>query len=77
MHEIAKTLGEEKAEKDLFNILDSILKDPNDEVKYGAISHLAEFMKIFDSQKRENFLDVFLILQKDPKKWRIRELIAR
>jgi len=49
----------------------------DDEVKYGAISHLAEFMKIFDSQKRENFLDVFLILQKDPKKWRIRELIAR
>ncbi|EAR99442.2 protein phosphatase 4 regulatory subunit 1, putative (macronuclear) [Tetrahymena thermophila SB210] len=77
LHEIALILGQEKAEKDLFNVLDQILKDPNDEVKYGAISHLAQFMKVFDSQKRENFLDVFLILQKDPKKWRIRELIAK
>ncbi|EGR27934.1 protein phosphatase 4 regulatory subunit 1, putative [Ichthyophthirius multifiliis] len=77
LHIIANIIGQEKAENDLFSVLDQILKDPNDEVKYGAIQHLAEFMHVFDSQKRENFLDVFLILQKDPKKWRIRELIAR
>lgn len=48
-----------------------------DEVKYGAIENLANFIQVFDTEKRENLLDVFLILQKDPKKWRIRELIAQ
>lgn len=32
---------------------------------------------MFESRKRDNFVDVFLILQKDPKKWRIRELLAK
>jgi len=76
LHEIAKIIGEERAEKDLVVVLERFLKDTNDEIKYGAIQNLAFFLKVFRMEKRENMVDIFLDLQKDPKKWRIRELIA-
>lgn len=77
LHEIAKIIGEERAEKELLSVLESFLRDPNDEIKYGAIQNLALFLKVFKPEKRENMIDIFLELQKDQKKWRIRELIAR
>jgi len=76
LHEIAKIIGEERAERDLVVVLERFLKDTNDEIKYGAIQNLAFFLKVFRMEKRENMVDIFLDLQKDPKKWRIRELIA-
>lgn len=59
---MAKACGPRFAEKDLVAVLDQFLKDPTDEVKYSAISHLWEFIKIFDEEKRENLLDVVLII---------------
>ena len=38
---------------------------------------MAFFLKVFRMEKRENMADIFLDLQKDPKKWRIRQLIAK
>lgn len=77
LHEIAKIIGEEHTEKDLLSALESFLKDPNDEIKYGALQSLALFLQVFSVEKRENMVDIFVQLQKDQKKWRIRELIAR
>ncbi|CAD8051234.1 unnamed protein product [Paramecium sonneborni] len=74
---IANSCGPRNAEKDLVIILDSFLKDLNDEVKYAAAKNLWEFIKIFDEEKRDNLLDVVLIIQRDQKKWRIRHLIAK
>jgi serine/threonine-protein phosphatase 4 regulatory subunit 1 len=48
----------------------------DDEIKLGAIQHLSEIIQILDEQKREELIDLFLILQKDQKKWRIRESIS-
>lgn len=42
----------------------------------GAIQHLSEIMQVLDEQKREELIDLFLALQKDQKKWRVRESIA-
>jgi serine/threonine-protein phosphatase 4 regulatory subunit 1 len=77
LHELASMIGEEKADTELFPVLKSLLKDQNDDVRYGVIKNLALFMKVFNPEKRENMVDMFLELQKDQKKWRVRELIAR
>lgn len=61
-HEIAKIVGVKHAEKDLILILDCFLKELNDEVKLGATVNLWEFIKIFDEEKRDNLLDIFLII---------------
>ena len=49
----------------MFSVLESMLKDQYDGVKYGVISHLAEFLEIFDHGKREDLVDIFLNLQRD------------
>jgi serine/threonine-protein phosphatase 4 regulatory subunit 1 len=56
----------------MFTALDNILKDNSDLLKLTAISHLSEFVELFEKTTRENLIDVFLVLQKDPKKWRVR-----
>lgn len=60
----------------MFSALDTILKDKSDHLKLDAINYLSDFVKIFDTVTRENLIDVFLVLQKDPKKWRVRYSIA-
>ena len=62
LHIIAKSCGARNAEKDLVIVLDSFLKDLNEEVKYAAVRNLWEFIKIFDDEKRDNLLDVVLII---------------
>ena len=59
---MAKILGPARAEKELIPVLDAILKDFNDEVKQGAIKNLWQFINVFEKNKRDNLLDVFLIL---------------
>eukprot|EP01016_Furgasonia_blochmanni_P039261 TRINITY_DN4857_c0_g1_i7.p1 TRINITY_DN4857_c0_g1~~TRINITY_DN4857_c0_g1_i7.p1 ORF type:complete len:419 (-),score=52.76 TRINITY_DN4857_c0_g1_i7:93-1310(-) len=49
----------------------------DDEIKHGAIRNLASFLKVFDEERREHYVELFVQLQKDQKKWRIRELIAK
>ena len=60
----------------MFSALDTILKDRSDSLKLNAIDHLSDFVKLFDTTTRQNLIDVFLVLQKDPKKWRVRYSIA-
>lgn len=76
LHEIGRIIGPELSKEHLFPCLDHILKDGCDELKLGSISHLTEFVEIFNSEIRENLIDVFLVLQRDPRKWRIRQSIA-
>jgi len=76
LHEIGRIIGPELSKEHLFPCLDNILKDGCDELKLGSISHLTEFVEIFNSEIRENLIDVFLVLQRDPRKWRIRQSIA-
>ena len=77
LHELAHILGPQRSEKELLSVLDLILKDANDEIKFGMIQNLWKFIRVFEQERRENLLDVFVLLQRDQKKWRIRELIAR
>jgi serine/threonine-protein phosphatase 4 regulatory subunit 1 len=63
LHEIARIIGPERSEKDLIGILENILKDQDDEVKYGAIKNLSNFLTVFEHEKRDNLIDVFLQLQ--------------
>ena len=76
LHEIGKIIGADQTKQYLFPCLDNILKDGSDQLKLGSISHLSEFVELFNSEVRENLIDVFLVLQKDPRKWRIRHSIA-
>ena len=46
-------------------------------VKQEAITHLATFLEILDLEKRERLADVYAQLQNDPKKWRVREILAK
>ena len=76
LHEISRIIGAEMSKEHMFTALDNILKDPSDALKLSAISHLSEFVELFEKNTRENLIDVFLVLQKDPKKWRVRYEIA-
>lgn len=84
LHEIAKLIGPDMAEEYLIKILGSFLKDPgllglisDSNIKFGAIKHLTSFLEVFNSQKKEDLIDVFLNIQKEQHKWRIRSLIAK
>ena len=63
LHEIAKIIGADMAEEYLIKILGSFLKDPDTNIKYGAIKHLTSFLQVFDSRKKEDLIDVFLNIQ--------------
>lgn len=63
LHEIAKIVGPQIAAKELIGVLDQQLKDPEDEIKYGAARCLWEFISLFDADIKDNMLDVFLIIQ--------------
>ena len=76
LHEIARIIGPEDSKETIFQALDYILKEHSDKLKLSAIEHLSEFVELFDKMTQENLIDVFLVLQKDPKKWRIRHSIA-
>lgn len=76
LHEISAIIGPELAKEHMFTALDTILKDKSDSLKLDAIDHLSDFVRLFDTVTRENLIDVFLVLQKDPKKWRVRYSIA-
>ena len=72
LHEISKILGDKGTQQNLFAILDKFLKDPADEVKVEAIRHLSDILRVIDQERREQLVDIFMVLQKDQKKWRIR-----
>ncbi len=47
-----------------------------DAIKLGVIENIASFISVLQPERRESMIEVFLQLQKDQRKWRIRELIA-
>ncbi|KRX07644.1 Armadillo-type fold [Pseudocohnilembus persalinus] len=77
LHEVAKIIKQKRAEDDLFEVYEKVLKDQSDEVRFGAIKNLSNFLEIFDQEKKESLVEVLQTVQKDPKKWRIRSLISK
>lgn len=65
------------AQKSLFKIVDRLLNEETEEIKLAVVSIFSEFVAIFDANNRETLIDFFLVLQKDPKKWRIRYEMTR
>ncbi|CAD8183033.1 unnamed protein product [Paramecium pentaurelia] len=77
IHVLAKLLGPQLAYQELLKVLEQLLQDPNDEIKHGAVENLGLFFDAIEESKRASLIDILLIIQKDQKKWRIRELIAK
>lgn len=55
IHKVASLVGEEIASRDLAPIFESSIKDL-DEVKVGAVEHLADFLKLVQPETRKAFL---------------------
>eukprot|EP00743_Colponemidia_sp_Colp-15_P002536 GILK01002749.1.p1 GENE.GILK01002749.1~~GILK01002749.1.p1 ORF type:complete len:764 (-),score=122.74 GILK01002749.1:190-2481(-) len=76
LHEIAKILGPTIMDNELLPTLDLFLKDL-DEVKMGAVQHLAELLEIVQPSKREAYLPIFNEIQSDQENWRLRSYLSR
>ncbi|KAK0180771.1 hypothetical protein PV327_003121 [Microctonus hyperodae] len=77
IHEVAMILGEELSAKDLLPIHDGFIKDL-DEVRIGALKHLAIFLKVLKPEDRSQFLprlQAFLSMDNEWN-WRFREEVA-
>lgn len=46
-------------------------------VKQEAITHLATFLEVLPLEKREMLADVYATIQSEPKKWRVRKILAK
>eukprot|EP01017_Pseudomicrothorax_dubius_P051347 TRINITY_DN9868_c0_g1_i4.p1 TRINITY_DN9868_c0_g1~~TRINITY_DN9868_c0_g1_i4.p1 ORF type:complete len:460 (-),score=60.10 TRINITY_DN9868_c0_g1_i4:487-1866(-) len=76
LHEVARILGPERTEKELYPLLMKFLDDESEEIRYGVVAHVADFMLQFPEAHRERLLDLLLELKKEQTRWRERELIA-
>ncbi|XP_015127195.1 serine/threonine-protein phosphatase 4 regulatory subunit 1 isoform X2 [Diachasma alloeum] len=81
IHEVAMILGEEMSAQDLMPIYDGFIKDL-DEVRIGALKHLATFLKVLKPADRCQFLPRLKgFLTRDNEwnewNWRFREEVAR
>lgn len=56
---------------------EKFLCDPIEDVKYGVIEHLTEFITIFEENRRGPFIELLDQILKEQNKWRFRELIAQ
>ena len=75
---VAEVLGRELTETDLVPLVNKNLlseKTPNN-VKNEVILNLAGLLAVLDKAKREKYADIYSGLQSDPRKWRVREIIA-
>lgn len=70
LHELAKVIGQKNTKKDLVPLLEMLLNDRIDSVRLSAVKNLTEFIELFDNKYRQQLLDVFQVIQNDPKKWR-------
>lgn len=77
LHEIAKVIGPELSREYLFPAFNNIFHQNSDELQLVALGNFSRFASIFSNEMRENLIDVFMVLQKNPKKWRIRYEIAK
>ncbi|XP_023712564.1 serine/threonine-protein phosphatase 4 regulatory subunit 1 isoform X3 [Cryptotermes secundus] len=77
IHELAVILGEDLATKDLVPVFNGFIKDL-DEVRIGALRHLAEFLKLLRPPDRNVYLprlSEFLVTDNEWN-WRFREELA-
>lgn len=77
IHEVAIILGEDLAARDLVPIYDGFIKDL-DEVRIGALKHLATFLKVLRPAERCQYLprlNDFLVTDNEWN-WRFREELA-
>lgn len=78
VHELAKVIGQNTADKDLVPVYTSMTgKNEMEEVKYIALSHLAEFLMQISPEKRTGFSDLILWMAMPRPNWRFRELLAK
>lgn len=75
LHEIAKVLGPELAQKELVDVLEAFLKDSND-VREGVLKNLSKFMATLKPEHREQCLKMLVMIQSEPNDWRLRHLLA-
>ncbi|PSN40587.1 hypothetical protein C0J52_10368 [Blattella germanica] len=77
IHQLAVILGEDLATKDLVPIFNGFIKDL-DEVRIGALKHLAEFLKLLRPQERNSYLPRLseFLLTDNEWNWRFREELA-
>nr|CAD7425262.1 unnamed protein product [Timema monikensis] len=77
IHELAVILGEDLATKDLVHIYNGFIKDL-DEVRIGALKHLADFLKLVRPSERNSFLPRLteFLLTDNEWNWRFREELA-
>eukprot|EP00744_Colponema_vietnamica_P002243 GILI01003566.1.p1 GENE.GILI01003566.1~~GILI01003566.1.p1 ORF type:complete len:751 (-),score=141.61 GILI01003566.1:76-2328(-) len=76
LHELAKIIGTDLAERDLLPVFDLFLKDL-EEVKTGAVQNYSKFLEILSPSKREIYLSVLQEIQSDPENWRLRTYLAK
>ncbi|XP_034947613.1 serine/threonine-protein phosphatase 4 regulatory subunit 1-like isoform X2 [Chelonus insularis] len=77
IHEVAMILGEELSAQDLLPIYDGFIKDL-DEVRIGALKHLATFLMVLKPEDRCQFLprlEAFLSMDNEWN-WRFRKEVA-
>ena len=72
LHDISKIIGPALASHTMFPVVDRLLKQESQILNLAVISHFASFVGVFDTHIRQSLIDFFLVLQNDPKKWRVR-----
>jgi serine/threonine-protein phosphatase 4 regulatory subunit 1 len=75
LHEIARIVGKEIAEKSLIQAFDLFLRDL-DEVKVGIVQNLSEFLTVLGKECREKYIPLIFQLPSESDNWRLRYMIA-
>lgn len=75
IHELAKIVGEDIAERSLATAFELFLRDI-DEVKYGVIQNADEFLATLSEASREKFVPLVCAVPLESEKWRLRGLVA-
>lgn len=76
LHEIAKILGPDIAEKELLTVLFTFLKDIS-EVREGVTLNMPKFIEVLRPDQREAFIEKLSQAEVDPNDWRKRVLQAK
>lgn len=75
LHEVAKVVGPEIADKSLTNALDQFLRDL-DEVKVGVIQNIDIFLEVLPAASRQRYVPFVCAVPLESENWRLRNLVA-
>ena len=76
LHSVSRIIGDKRTKQHLFPVLGKFINDPSEEIKVAAIWNLSGILGVLGEEEREEMADVFMTLQNNQKKWRIKEAIA-